>query len=99
MIRFAAHVVPGNSGLLPSRLDLKALGANIHLQKDQLNLSNPDATPNLATTPSGHNGIDLLDCSRELPRSQGERDVQSSTVRVSELIEANLVIRAKLAKS
>ena len=60
----------------------------IDLQKNQLHLSNPDATLDLDRP---------LDRPRELLRSNNDRGVQSSTVKVSELInepsgpEANLV--------
>ena len=59
-ISFVAHVVPGNSGLLLSRFDLKALGATIDLGNDQLHLDNPKVTLKLSTTPAGHYEIDLL---------------------------------------
>ena len=60
IIRFVAHVVPGNSGLLLSRSDLRALGATIDLRNDQLHLENPRTTLGLSTTPAGHYEIDLL---------------------------------------
>ena len=52
LIHFVAHVVPGNSGLLLSRPDLKALGAKIDLRSDQLHLSNLTVTLKLTTTPA-----------------------------------------------
>ena len=42
--RFVAPVVPGNSGLLLSRPDVKGLGAKINHLNDQLHLSNLDVT-------------------------------------------------------
>ena len=52
-----AHVVPGNSGQLLSRSNLKAVGATIDLRNDQLQLENP---LELSTNPAGHYEIDLL---------------------------------------
>ena len=79
----AAHVAAGNSGL--SRSDLKAPSAQIDLQFGQLHLSSLRVTPNLATTPAGDYQMILLDHLRALSMSNSERDVQSSTVKVSEL--------------
>ena len=59
-IRFVAHVVPENSGLLLSCSDLKALEARIDLGSHQLHLENPKATVKLSTTPAGHYEIDLV---------------------------------------
>ena len=64
--RFVAHVVPGNSGLLLSRSDLKALGATIDLKNDQLHMENPRTTLKLPTTPAGHREIDLLNRTSEV---------------------------------
>ena len=60
VIRFVAHVVPGNSGLLLSRSDFKALGATIDVRNDQMHLENPRATLKLSTTRAGHDEVDLL---------------------------------------
>ena len=60
IIRFVAHVVPRNSGLLLSRSALKALRATIDLRNDQLHLENPGALLKLSTTPAGHYETDLV---------------------------------------
>ena len=65
VIRFVAHVVPRNSGLLVSRSDLKTLGATIDLRNDQTHLEFPRTTLKLSTTPAGHCEVDLLNRTRE----------------------------------
>ena len=60
IIRFVAHVVPRNSGLLLSRSALKALRATMDLRNDQLHLENPGALLKLSTTPAGHYETDLV---------------------------------------
>ena len=45
MIRFAAHVVLGNSGLLLTRSGMKALGATIDLRNDQDAPGEPEDHP------------------------------------------------------
>ena len=65
VIRFVAHVVIGNSGMLLSRSDLKVLGATIDLRNDQTHLENPRSTVNLSTTPAGHYEVDLLNRTRD----------------------------------
>ena len=82
-IHFGAHVAAGTSGL--SRPDLKAPSAQIDLQFGQLHLSSLHVTLNLATTPAGDYQMILLDRPRALSKSNSERDVQSSKVKVSEL--------------
>ena len=73
-------VVPGNSGVLLSRRDLKAFGAKINLKKDQLRLSNPDATLDPATPPAGHYEIDVLDRPPKTVEVESDRGVQSMVV-------------------
>ena len=60
VIRFVAHVVPGNSGLLLSRSDLEALEATIDLRNDKMHFENPRTTLKLSATPAGHYEVDLL---------------------------------------
>ena len=56
VIRFVAHVVPGNPGLLLSRSDFKALRATVDVRNDQMHLENPDTL----TTRAGHNEVKVL---------------------------------------
>ena len=60
IITFIVHVVPGNSGLLLSRPDLKSLGARMDLARDELYLKELDETVPMMETPAGHYEIDLL---------------------------------------
>ena len=82
MIRFVAHVFPGNSGLLLSRADLKALGATIELKNDQLHLENPRTTLKLSTTPAGHYEIDLLKPPSKVATVDSLTAILGSTVKV-----------------
>ena len=65
IIRFLAHVAPGNSGLL-SRSDLKALGATINPTNNRLHLENPRTTLNSPRLPTDYYEIDLLNRNSEV---------------------------------
>ena len=53
VIRFVAHSVSGNSAMLLSRSDLKALEATIDQRNDQMHLENPRTTLKLSIDSSG----------------------------------------------
>ena len=82
-MRFVAHVVPGNSGLLLSQPDLKALGAVIDdLRDDQMHLENPRVTLMLSTTPAVHYEVGLLNRTREAAVVDSLDKTPGSTVKV-----------------
>ena len=83
VIRFVAHVVLGNSGLLLSRCDLEALGATIDLRNDQMHLENPRTTLKLSVTPAGHFEVDLLNMTRDAAEMDSLDESLGSTVKVS----------------
>ena len=68
-------MVLGNSRLLLSRSDLKALVATIHLRNDQIHLENRRAT-------AGHHEVDLLNRTRETAGVDSLDKVLGSIVKV-----------------
>ena len=84
VIRFVAHVVLGNSGMLLSRSDLEALGATIDLlRNEQMHLENPRTTLELSATPAGHFEVDLLNLTRDAAGVDSLDKSPGSTVQVS----------------
>ena len=83
VIRFVAHVVLGNSRLLLSRSDLKAVGATIDLRNDQLHLENPWTPLKLSTASAGHYEVDLLNRTRDAAGVDSLDESPGSTVKVS----------------
>ena len=74
VIRFVAHVVPGNSGLFIESFQPEGVGARSHLRTDPMHLGHPSATVKLSTAPGGHYEVDLLN------RSVDSHDIDVSAV-------------------
>ena len=77
VIRFVAHAVLGNSGLLLGRSDLNALGATIDLSNDLMHLVNQK----LFTTPAGHFEVGLLNQISEAAVEDSLDKLPGSTVK------------------
>ena len=59
VISFITHVVPGNSGLLLSKRDMKDLGAVIDMGRNKMYLERIGKTVSLSETAAGHYELDL----------------------------------------